>query len=409
VTTATTSTTDGCPNSCFLHECGDGIINESCETCDTNAFPANAPSSHGACRPGPCGQPAACTFCGDGIVNDGELCDDGNNIDTDGCPNNCTSVDCGDGIINGSCETCDTNAFPAGAPSSHGPCHPGPCGQPGACTFCGDGIVNNGETCDDGNANDNDSCRNNCTPPICGDSIINNSGCNETCDNGTFPAGAPSSHGPCRPGPCGQPAACTFCGDGIVNDGELCDDGNAVNTDSCGNDCTSVEACSVIIANTVAPDDGSGGGTACDGVADGPFVESVTVDQTTCVVYQICVTNTSFLVTSDVKVSDPVLGTVNLDYGTIAPGQTVCKQTAAVFTAPNCTGGNPTGTSCVCSEVAGVNTRHHHFRRLSGKQPGRLCFPRLRLLGHGQHGLPRAWILPHDRWTQFRRRGRHVQ
>ena len=411
--------------SVIIRTCGDGTINQTCETCDTGAFPANAPSSHGACRTGgECGT-TSCTFCGDGIVNGGEQCDDGNDIDTDNCHNNCTPPTCGDGIINNSgCgETCDTNAFPGNAPSSHGPCRPGPCGNPAACTFCGDGIVNDGEVCDDGNNIDTDNCRNNCTPPICGDSIvgntpgetcdppgtpagnngntcrgdctvcgdgivndgeqcddgngvdtdacnnsctppicgdgvINNSGCGETCDTNAFPGNAPSSHGPCRPGPCGQPAACTFCGDGIPNGNEQCDDGNNIDTDSCRNDCTPPLACSVVITKTVAPDDGSGGGTACDSVPDGPFGESVTVDQTTCVVYEICVNNTGDQVLNGngVKVGDPVLGTVNLDYGTINPGQTICKRTTGFFTAPNCTGGNPAGTSCLCSEVAGINT-----------------------------------------------------
>jgi cysteine-rich repeat protein len=191
----------------------------------------------------------------------------------------------------------------------------------------------------------------------CGDGVLNQT-C-ETCDTNAFPATAPSSHGACRTGgDCGV-NSCTFCGDGILNGGEQCDDGNAVDIDACHNNCTPPSPpCSVIIAKTVAPDDGSGGGTACDGVADGPFVESVTVDQTSCVVYQICVTNTSqqVLDTNGVKVSDPVLGTVNFDFGTIAPGATVCKQAPSVITAPNCTGGSPAGTSCLCSDVDGVNT-----------------------------------------------------
>jgi hypothetical protein len=67
--------------SVVLERCGDGAINQSCETCDTNAFPANAPASHGACRTGgDCGV-NSCTFCGDGIVNGSEFCDDGNDID----------------------------------------------------------------------------------------------------------------------------------------------------------------------------------------------------------------------------------------------------------------------------------------------------------------------------------------
>src|SRR6185436_403699 len=191
---------DGCNTDCKF-ACGDGAINETCETCDTNAFPANAPSSHGACRTGACGNPG-CTFCGDGVTNGGEQCDDGNNVDTDGCRNNCELPRCGDGLINETCETCDTNAFPANAPSSHGACRTGACGAPG-CTFCGDGVVNGGEACDDGNAVDTDGCHNDCTIPlVCGDGTINQA-C-ESCDTNSFPANAPATHGACRSGgPCG--------------------------------------------------------------------------------------------------------------------------------------------------------------------------------------------------------------
>ncbi len=340
--------------SVIIRSCGDGVINDSgcVETCDTNSFPGSAPASHGACRPGPCGTPAACTFCGDGIVNDGEQCDDGNAVETDACRNNCLVPVCGDSIVgNTPGETCDPPGSNAGLPNV--------CRE--NCTFCGDGVLDQGEVCDDHNNVAGDGCSPTCQPEaLCGDGVINDSGCGETCDTNTFPANAPSSHGACRPGPCGAPAACTFCGDGITNDGEVCDDGNSNNADTCRNDCTPPPPpCSVIIAKTVAPDDGTGGGTACDGTADGPFVESVTVDQTTCVVYQICVTNTGSQVlnSNGVKVSDPVLGTVNLDFGTIAVGAPpVCKLAPGVFTAPNCTGGNPAGTSCLCSEVAGVNT-----------------------------------------------------
>src|SRR5262249_55737918 len=156
----------------------------------------------------------------------------------------------------------------------------------------------------------------------------------------------------------GSPNQCTYCGDGIVqaSAGELCDDGNHVDTDTCRNNCTPPGACSVIIAKTVAPDDGSGGQTACDGAADGPFGENTTVDETSCVVYKICVKNTGeqVLDANGVKVSDPVLGTVNFGFGTIAPGQEVCQLAPGVITAPKCTGGSPAGTSCVCSEVAGI-------------------------------------------------------
>ncbi|HEU5182281.1 MAG TPA: DUF4215 domain-containing protein, partial [Candidatus Polarisedimenticolia bacterium] len=305
--------------------CGDGLLQPgSGETCDQTAFQPGAPSGR-TCR-------TDCTFCGDGIVNGGELCDDGNNIDTDACGNNCSFLECGDGIVSlTGGETCDPpGSIPTVPAGNTNVCRSL---GPAQCTFCGDGIVNDGEQCDDGNNVNTDGCANNCAPfEACGDGIVGNSP-GETCDPpGSIPTTPAGNRSPCR-------ADCSYCGDGIVNDGEFCDDGNHVDTDGCPNDCTIHEPCIVIIAKTVAPDDGASGETACDGVADGPFVESVTVDQTTCVVYQICVTNAGpveVLNGNGVKVGDPVLGAVNLDYGTIQPGATVCKQTAGVFTAPKC-------------------------------------------------------------------------
>ena len=41
-----------------------------------------------------------CTICGDGVVDAGEDCDDGNDVSQDGCENDCTfSSFCGDGVI----------------------------------------------------------------------------------------------------------------------------------------------------------------------------------------------------------------------------------------------------------------------------------------------------------------------
>ena len=307
--------------------CGDGIINVPGETCE----PPNSPAGPNGniCRNN-------CTVCGDGILDAGEACDDGNTNNTDACRNNCSLPICGDGILDAD-ETCEPPGSPAGPNGNI--CR-------GDCSVCGDGALDTGEACDDGNSNNNDACRNDCSLPRCGDGIVN---APETCDPPGSPAGANGNI--CREG-------CTVCGDGTINGGEACDDGNTNNTDACANDCTVAAPCSVVIDKTVAPDDGSGGGTACDGVADGLFVESVTVDETSCVVYQICVENTGgqTLNTNGVTVSDPVLGSVNVNFGTIAPGATVCKQTPGVITAPNCTGGSPAGTSCVCTEVEGVNT-----------------------------------------------------
>jgi uncharacterized repeat protein (TIGR01451 family) len=90
--------------------------------------------------------------------------------------------------------------------------------------FCGDGIVNGNEECDNGSQNGNgpDQCRPSCVRPRCGDAIKDSI---EQCDDGNTniaDACAPS----CRfPG----------CGDGYVNAtaGETCDDGNTSYTPGC--------------------------------------------------------------------------------------------------------------------------------------------------------------------------------
>ncbi|EKD42605.1 MAG: hypothetical protein ACD_73C00085G0001, partial [uncultured bacterium] len=49
----------------------------------------------------------ASASCRDGIIQNNEQCDDGNNIDTDSCLSNCQTARCGDGFIQASIETCD--------------------------------------------------------------------------------------------------------------------------------------------------------------------------------------------------------------------------------------------------------------------------------------------------------------
>jgi cysteine-rich repeat protein len=49
-------------------------------------------------------EPAA--ICGDGIPQNDEQCDDGNDVDSDSCSNTCKTPGCGDGILNFD-EACD--------------------------------------------------------------------------------------------------------------------------------------------------------------------------------------------------------------------------------------------------------------------------------------------------------------
>jgi len=196
--------------------CGDSVI-QAPETCDPPLSVPTTPSGNtNTCR-------NSCTYCGDGIVNNGEVCDDGNHINTDGCRNNCTSPSCGDGILDPG-EHCDGTVFEPSAPSSHGSCRTN-------CTYCGDGIINNGEVCDDGNSINGDGCENDCTetPPACGDGNLD---LGETCDPpGSTPTIPSGNTNTCR-------SDCTYCGDGVRDSGEQCDDGNTVAGDGCEPNCT---------------------------------------------------------------------------------------------------------------------------------------------------------------------------
>jgi cysteine-rich repeat protein len=193
--------------------CGDGQVNtEVGETCDPPSLPAPNGSD---CRDD-------CTFCGDGIMDEGEFCDDGNSNNMDDCANDCTipvQPVCGDGNVDSSLgETCDPPGSMAGANGNV-------CRDD--CTVCGDGIMDDGEECDDGDADNFDECDNDCTVgPECGDGFVD-SATGETCDPPSLPAPNGSD---CRDD-------CTYCGDGYMDVGEECDDGDSDDMDECSNDC----------------------------------------------------------------------------------------------------------------------------------------------------------------------------
>jgi cysteine-rich repeat protein len=155
--------------------------------------------------------------CGDGVIGKGEVCDDGNTVDGDGCSADCKSDEtCGNGILDVAAgELCDDGNTLGGDG----------CGEDcKSDESCGNGIVDkaSGETCDDGNLISGDGCSKNCqSNETCGNNIVD---VNEQCDSGNqFTA-------TCDPD-------CTFamCGDGVKNAaaGEQCDDGNNIDTDGC--------------------------------------------------------------------------------------------------------------------------------------------------------------------------------
>ncbi len=142
---------DGCSSTCQIEVtvvpvCGDGVP-EGGEACDE----AGATST--------CDADCTLPECGDGLVNQaaGEVCEDGNDVDGDGCSSTCTLEDltpaivCGDGVPEGD-ETCDD----AGESAT--------CDADCTAVACGDGLLNQtaGEQCEDGNDADGDGCSADC-------------------------------------------------------------------------------------------------------------------------------------------------------------------------------------------------------------------------------------------------------
>jgi fibro-slime domain-containing protein len=223
--------------------CGNGML-ETGEVCDDgNTTPGDGCS--GVCQVEPnfvCTTPGqfcmSTASCGDGVVAGNELCDDGNTVGGDGCSANCRTEA---GWI----------CAMAGKPCQVAPPPP-----------CGNGVVNMGETCDDGNLNNFDGCSAKCAIetgwmcptanapcaliPFCGDGKLNAAG-GEQCDDGNLAPGDGCT-GACKLEPfftCPTPGAkCTttiVCNDLKVTGDEACDDGNTKAGDGCSADCKQVE------------------------------------------------------------------------------------------------------------------------------------------------------------------------
>jgi cysteine-rich repeat protein len=144
------------------------------------------------------------------------------------------STGCGDGLIDtGLGEECEGDADCSGGETCTPQCTCAPAATtttttPGSTTttteapFCGDGHVDAGEQCDDGNFDPTDGCTTDCT--ICGNGVTTPP---ETCDDGNLTSGD------------GCDANCTpsGCGNGLIVPPETCDDGNTDNNDDCPADC----------------------------------------------------------------------------------------------------------------------------------------------------------------------------
>ncbi|MDD4319252.1 MAG: DUF4215 domain-containing protein [Candidatus Peribacteraceae bacterium] len=253
---------DGCSSECQTVLCGNGI-KEKGEECDDG----NATNGDG------CSNGCKTAVCGDGLVQQGEECDDGNRIDTDTCINTCKKAMCGDGFV-GTGEECDDgNATNGDSCTSR-------CEKESllAVSITGTDQVFVGGTAQlkttvenrgagtakalsltlPLDANDTflpDFSDTSCSPIVgspaatcaVGDlpgggtkTILLSLRTSSIVRNGTYGASIVTSSPTASGTVLASPAhllSVISCGNGVVDAGEDCDDGNTVNTDTCTNKC----------------------------------------------------------------------------------------------------------------------------------------------------------------------------
>ncbi|MEZ4452771.1 MAG: hypothetical protein R3B09_25140 [Nannocystaceae bacterium] len=146
-TTTDSTTTNSTTNSTTDDPCTPGTLGCPCDgdACDGELL----------CDNGLCVAPGD-PVCGNGVVEMGEACDDGNDDELDGCTSACEEGPvCPAGTENCPCDvgdTCDADLV----------CQAGTC-KPKPNPVCGNKVVEGNEECDDGNQQNWDACSNACT------------------------------------------------------------------------------------------------------------------------------------------------------------------------------------------------------------------------------------------------------
>jgi fibro-slime domain-containing protein len=210
--------------------------------------------------------------CGNDSLEVGELCDDGNTEDDDGCSPDCRESDpdyfcvegegcvrvvtCGNGVIEGD-ELCDdaNEESDDGCSAACDSVEDGfACIKPGrpcvVLAVCGNGDRERGEQCDDGNVDAGDGCSDvcaaepgyfcppgrDCIPLECGDGTRTPE---EACDDGDTDDGDGCASDCTIEGGwlCSTSGCRSICGDSQVLGDESCDDGNNTSGDGCSAAC----------------------------------------------------------------------------------------------------------------------------------------------------------------------------
>jgi cysteine-rich repeat protein len=203
--------------------------------------------------------------CGNGALEEGEQCDDGNTADGDCCTSTCqfeaAASPCSDGSVCTTDDACDGAGACVGGAAL-------PCDDSNACTndtcdsVTGCGHTDNSDPCDDGNAcTSNDSCSGGECRGLTVSCDDGNVCTTDSCDPAT---GCVSTNNTAA---CDDGNACTSddtCGGGTCHGGAavVCDDANACTSDSCN----PATGC-VFTNNTAACDDGNActSGDTCSG------------------------------------------------------------------------------------------------------------------------------------------------
>jgi len=218
--------------------------------------------------------------CGDGVIDPGEQCDDGNTNNNDDCINTCRDAACGDGFLHAGVEECE--------PPGSGKCQQnclyigsGGGGGGGSNTSsppvdyykrppppdgCGNGIRerSKNEECDEGRFNGMGWCSYNCKKLWCGDKKVSPEA-GEECEPDKFNKKNPkcgeyyctkprkNKNGKVEGGCERKVRICTIrqdknrpdfgnCGNGFMERGEQCDDKNGRSGDGCDAICR-IEFC----------------------------------------------------------------------------------------------------------------------------------------------------------------------